>query len=180
MAHCAFQFGRIVCMVEEEEEEEFDIAEHRIVKPYQFEPIIGQPVSLSEYSASEDEESGEQNSEEEGESDLSDSEPETTGEETEFDGDVDLDGAENQDGPTTPPRRKRKRSDQSHRIGNTNWCTCGHCLPMQTAKESVCCNEMEQVAEKLDEKGNCIIDHEGFQVNCLNEHVLETSFWEFL
>lgn len=121
MAHCAFQFGRIVCMVEEEEEEEFDIAEHRIVKPYQFELIIGQPVSSSEYSASEDEESGEQNSEEEGESDLSDSEPETTGEETEFDGDVDLDGAENQDGPTTPPRRKRKRSDQSHRIGNTNW-----------------------------------------------------------
>ena len=37
------------------------------------------------------------------------------------------------------------------------------------------------MARKVEEGGHsCIIEHDGFQGNCLNLHVLEASFWEFL
>jgi hypothetical protein len=27
------------------------------------------------------------------------------------------------------------------RINNSDYCTCGHCKPMKSAKESICCKE---------------------------------------
>ena len=36
------------------------------------------------------------------------------------------------------------------RLGNTEWCTCGHCNAMATVQESVCCQEMDSLGNKID------------------------------
>ena len=51
---------------------------------------------------------------------------------------------------------------------------------MTTGRESLCCHEVPEVASKLEDGLVCIIHHDGYQGNCLNPHVLEASFWEFL
>ncbi|XP_069133573.1 uncharacterized protein [Argopecten irradians] len=63
------------------------------------------------------------------------------------------------------------------RVGNTEWCRCGHCPAMPTEKESLCCKEMDQVQNKLSE--GCITAHSGFDAVCLNEYVLETAYLTF-
>jgi hypothetical protein len=35
------------------------------------------------------------------------------------------------------------------RVGNVEWCRCGNCVPMLTCQESICCKEIEEVAEKI-------------------------------
>ncbi|KAL3876084.1 hypothetical protein ACJMK2_003691 [Sinanodonta woodiana] len=61
------------------------------------------------------------------------------------------------------------------------WCSCQHCMTMQTRSESKCCKDMNIVDGKMEEAGiSCITEHDGFQANCLNEHVLETSYYEYL
>ena len=52
---------------------------------------------------------------------------------------------------------------------------------MKTGRESLCCLGIGLMARKVEEGGHsCIIEHDGFQGNCLNPHVLEASFWEIL
>lgn len=52
---------------------------------------------------------------------------------------------------------------------------------MPTLLESKCCQETNIVDGKIEEAGiQCITHHEGFEPNCLNIHVLETSFYEYL
>ncbi|XP_014676347.1 PREDICTED: P2X purinoceptor 7-like [Priapulus caudatus] len=69
---------------------------------------------------------------------------------------------------------------RAERVGNTDWCECGNCLPMGNGLESRCCQENSVLTEKIQEEGlTCIIEHEGFDVNCLNRHVLECSFWTY-
>ena len=37
--------------------------------------------------------------------------------------------------------------EEVSRIGNTNWCQCGKCQPMQTYTESYCCQDTNEVPE---------------------------------
>ncbi|XP_069123457.1 P2X purinoceptor 7-like [Argopecten irradians] len=62
--------------------------------------------------------------------------------------------------------------------GSTEWCSCSFCTPMPTSEERKCCHDMDILQEKL-EGIKCITQHEGFAANCLNIHVLETSFYEY-
>ena len=36
------------------------------------------------------------------------------------------------------------------RLGNTEWCSCGNCRPMSQEKESICCQEVSQLDNKLE------------------------------
>ena len=37
------------------------------------------------------------------------------------------------------------------RIGNTDWCLCGRCSPMETHTESLCCKETNEIPEEYFE-----------------------------
>ncbi|KAH3818144.1 hypothetical protein DPMN_119740 [Dreissena polymorpha] len=51
---------------------------------------------------------------------------------------------------------------------------------MPTAHERRCCQSTNIVDGKAEAEGvPCITLQEGCQVNCLNIHVLETSFYEY-
>ncbi|XP_065899014.1 uncharacterized protein [Dysidea avara] len=60
------------------------------------------------------------------------------------------------------------------RIGNTNWCTFYHCQPMPTARESVCCQEIDEIKGLLvgDPVPVCITQHMDFANACLCRVVL--------
>ncbi|XP_033107350.1 uncharacterized protein LOC117109201 [Anneissia japonica] len=69
--------------------------------------------------------------------------------------------------------------DDNDRLLNTEWCTCTNCVPMPTAKECICCNEVTKINEKMekvDMKGECITHHPGFRDICLNEWVLQVAY----
>lgn len=52
---------------------------------------------------------------------------------------------------------------------------------MPTAKENKCCRHTNVVDGKIEELDlECITEHEGFIVNCLNHYVLETSYYEYI
>lgn len=57
--------------------------------------------------------------------------------------------------PVCNPRcyNDNKSSDdlESTRVGNTKWCLCKKCEPMQTDTESICCQETNEVPEELFE-----------------------------
>ncbi|PIK35598.1 hypothetical protein BSL78_27578 [Apostichopus japonicus] len=73
-------------------------------------------------------------------------EPETSGEETGSDSDVEI-----------------------NRLNGTQWCHCGHCVVMPTARECRCCREIGKVRNVMDEEGaTCITLHPGFEAVCLN------------
>ena len=51
---------------------------------------------------------------------------------------------------------------------------------MPTREECICCHGLRAVNDKRLEKGvHCITDSTGFQANCLDLDVLETSYYEF-
>ena len=65
-------------------------------------------------------------------------------------------------------------------------CTCGHCMVMSTERESICCNEIEQLVQLLDaivdgveteSRPECIIRHAGFREVCLSRVVLTVSLY---
>ncbi|KAL3857965.1 hypothetical protein ACJMK2_012589 [Sinanodonta woodiana] len=70
--------------------------------------------------------------------------------------------------------------EPSEPIGD--WCTCGNCIHMETPRENERCRHTNIVDGKMEEDGLqqwrsnsfCIV------VNCLNRHVLETSYYEYL
>ncbi|XP_050399978.2 P2X purinoceptor 7-like [Patella vulgata] len=61
----------------------------------------------------------------------------------------------------------------------TYWCSCGHCLQMQVPRDRKCCKDCLQCVEKMGQR-SCICQHEGFLAKCLNPHVLEVSFYEYI
>lgn len=77
------------------------------------------------------------------------------------------------------PQTPSQHLEPSEPLGD--WCSCGNCIHMETPRENKCCRHTNIVDGKLEEDGlQCITDHEGFIVNCLNRHVLETSYYEYL
>ncbi len=55
---------------------------------------------------------------------------------------------------------------------------------MPTAAESVCCAEIGQVWQKVEDQRpeiqlSCITEHPGFQSTCLDIWVLETAYYAF-
>jgi len=55
---------------------------------------------------------------------------------------------------------------------------------MPTAHESVCCAEISQVWQKVEDQRpeiqmSCITEYPGFQSNCLDVWVLETAYYAF-
>lgn len=52
---------------------------------------------------------------------------------------------------------------------------------MPTRRECKCCRNTNVVDSKVEEADlKCITEHEGFQVNCLNQYVLETTYYEYV
>ncbi|OWF47597.1 hypothetical protein KP79_PYT26168 [Mizuhopecten yessoensis] len=67
------------------------------------------------------------------------------------------------------------------RTDNIAWCDCECCTAMTTETECLCCQEIDLICTKTEEKGiMCITNHEGFIANCLNRDVLEVSLLEFV
>ncbi|XP_029850347.2 P2X purinoceptor 7 isoform X3 [Ixodes scapularis] len=64
------------------------------------------------------------------------------------------------------------------RVGTANWCSCGSmCRPMQTAKESVCCRELHNVARMCSDQGvTCVTKHPLFELYCLNTAILDLEY----
>ena len=66
-------------------------------------------------------------------------------------------------------------------------CKCGNCLPMTREAESICCQEIDAIAnknielvgEELCQAPKCIIEHPGFEGVCLNHWVLETVWYHY-
>ena len=55
---------------------------------------------------------------------------------------------------------------------------------MPTAHESVCCTEIGQVWQKIEDQRpdvrmSCITQHKGFQSTCVDVWVLETAYYAF-
>ena len=62
------------------------------------------------------------------------------------------------------------------RINNVAWCVCGHCIPMTTHIESVCCREITAVQHRIPDLSRaCMTDHADFAVVCTNRAVLEVG-----
>ena len=52
---------------------------------------------------------------------------------------------------------------------------------MDKPETSFCCKERGVIYNLAHDLGlNCITEHPGYEGNCLNEYVVETSFYEFL
>ena len=67
-------------------------------------------------------------------------------------------------------------------LGCIKRCECQVCQPMPTAHESVCCAEIVQVWQKVEDQMpkiqmKCITEHPGFQSTCLDVWVLETAYY---
>ena len=53
---------------------------------------------------------------------------------------------------------------------------------MSTSCECVCCAEIDEVAEKMQEgphEVTCIIAHEGFEAVCLNVWVFQAAYFQY-
>ena len=60
-------------------------------------------------------------------------------------------------------------------------CQCDNCH-MPTSIESICCCEMDKVAQKKGQNNtpvNCITEHDGFNSVCLNVWVLQAAYYSY-
>ncbi|KAL3857216.1 hypothetical protein ACJMK2_011908 [Sinanodonta woodiana] len=75
----------------------------------------------------------------------------------------------------------RHPGEEAHLLENTNWCLCSKCMLMTNQEENICCHSQSILEEKSEEcSSTCITSHDGFIAKCLNIHVLETSFYEYV
>ena len=47
-----------------------------------------------------------------------------------------------------PTSLTQEKSLPDIRIGNTFWCVCGKCLPMDTYAESLCCRDTNEITDE--------------------------------
>ncbi|CAN8014945.1 hypothetical protein HPB47_026225 [Ixodes persulcatus] len=66
--------------------------------------------------------------------------------------------------------------DGTGRLGNTDWCQCGSCAPMETVVECICCRECPAVARKQQGRQGCVTGHPDFEALCLNPGVLRLAY----
>ncbi|XP_049272492.1 uncharacterized protein LOC119397913 [Rhipicephalus sanguineus] len=66
------------------------------------------------------------------------------------------------------------------RMGHAHWCQCGHCRPMETELESLCCKDVERVRALIPEEVGCITAHPTFQQACLNIHTLAVAYYALM
>lgn len=62
-------------------------------------------------------------------------------------------------------------------------CSCNHCQAMPTSIECVCCQDVPQVLQKLNETSNpvqCITLHPGFKNVCLDVWVLQAASYSYI
>ncbi|XP_041371807.1 uncharacterized protein LOC121385267 [Gigantopelta aegis] len=60
-------------------------------------------------------------------------------------------------------------------------CSCNHCVPVPSKDGEFCCQMDSDIKRKMTSmRIQCITQHEGFLGNCLNLHVIEAAFYEFL
>ncbi|OCT82211.1 hypothetical protein XELAEV_18024724mg [Xenopus laevis] len=64
-------------------------------------------------------------------------------------------------------------ADVEGRLGNTNWCRCGNCVDMPTVDESLCCREIHNFQQFLDQERKCITHNQDMLRHCLDSHLLE-------
>ncbi|XP_078335853.1 P2X purinoceptor 7-like [Crassostrea virginica] len=80
--------------------------------------------------------------------------------------------------------KEEESTNQSSLPTDTKWCKCGNCIIMETTRECKCCVDIPEVSSRLKENESssicCIIQHPSFKVNCLNQHVLEVSYYEYI
>ncbi|XP_022111657.1 uncharacterized protein LOC110990883 [Acanthaster planci] len=72
--------------------------------------------------------------------------------------------------------------DDEGRLNNISWCSCGEYQIMPAVRESLCCKEINQVGQKMDNIEadlNCITEHPGFYSVCLDQWVLETVYFQY-
>ncbi|XP_068692587.1 uncharacterized protein [Montipora foliosa] len=79
---------------------------------------------------------------------------------------------------------KEQTESATNHLGNTDRCQCGMCQPMPTVHKSVCCGEIGQIWQKVEDQRpdvqmSCITEHLGFQSNCLDVWVLETAYYAY-
>lgn len=70
----------------------------------------------------------------------------------------------------------------SHIHSIINRCTCGHCHPMPTNAESVCCKEIQQVCAVINEEEpekRCITELTSFAPACLQRTVLRIAYYSY-
>ncbi|KAM7310321.1 hypothetical protein ISCGN_007229 [Ixodes scapularis] len=46
------------------------------------------------------------------------------------------------------PEEDDETDDATQRLGNTNWCQCSCCVPMETVAECVCCRDYPAAVRK--------------------------------
>ena len=59
-------------------------------------------------------------------------------------------------------------------------CQCNNCINMPTVIEAKCCQTTNVVDGKIEETSTCIPEHEGFISNCLNIHVMEVAYYDYV
>ena len=45
-----------------------------------------------------------------------------------------------------------ENAGDTEKVGNLSWCTCDSSRPMETKKESICCQKVAELDQKLDGK----------------------------
>ena len=61
------------------------------------------------------------------------------------------------------------------RIGNFEWCHCGHCRAMGTSTESICCREIAEITSDRFEGHQCLTLTKEFGEICLIESVMNVT-----
>ncbi|CAC5422651.1 unnamed protein product [Mytilus coruscus] len=69
---------------------------------------------------------------------------------------------------------------EENRLEDNSWCSWGNFEVMTTARECICCNEVQRVLDvKNEEDISCITQHPGFLPVCLNVHVLGVANFQY-
>ncbi|OCT88142.1 P2X purinoceptor 7 [Xenopus laevis] len=74
---------------------------------------------------------------------------------------------------TLQVRERRRRQREDPKVGNTNWCKCGNCIPMPTARESVCCKDITNLQQHFSDDVQCITHVQEMLDHCVEKRYLE-------